>query len=114
MDELINPAHGISWSAIIFVAGGCYFLIRSLQKSVEAHAKVLSELVVKLTGSSTELVRCMKDVDDMRVDIEDIREDVTQHMAWATEKMKSVDGNHVGVVERVSRIEGKIFNGKRD
>src|SRR5258708_34519815 len=49
MDELLNPAHGISWGAIIFLAGGCYWLLRShdhrlssIERSGSPHIKVLN------------------------------------------------------------------------
>lgn len=149
MDELLNPAHGISWSAILFVAGGCYFLLRSLKVSVDentkaiaklttkmvevaskldnttvlaeevntgqlAHAKVISEIVVKFEGTSTKLVRCLQDVDKMMMEEDDIRMTITQHVAWATEKLKAIDAVYVTTTERLSRIEGKIFNGRKD
>ena len=60
MDELLNPAHGISWSAIIFVAGGAWVMLRRL----DARVKELEEvevtsvaLTAKLEALHEEIIR---------------------------------------------------------
>lgn len=114
MEEILNPAHGLSWSAIIFVAGGCYFLIRSLDREVRKHTKILESLLLTVTKSSTELVRCIKDLEDVTREHDQLRETMGEHIAWAGERTKNIDSMHLSVVERLGRIEGKIFNGRKD
>lgn len=114
MDEILSPAHGISWAAIVFVAGGCYFLIRSLDREVRKHTKILESLLLTSTEVTTKLVRCIEDLRDITEESDHIRETVGEHIAWAAERSKRIDDMHISVVERLGRIEGKIFNGRKD
>jgi len=111
MEEILSPAHGISWAALIFVAGGCYFLIKSLDRDVRKHTKILEDLLLNSREFTTKLVRCIDDLKDVTREHDQLKETMAEHVVWAGERTKSIDANHLAVVDRISRLEGKIFNG---
>lgn len=114
MDEILSPAHGISWAAIVFISGGCYYLIRSLDREVRKHTKILESLLLTSTEVTTKLVRCIEDLRDVTKETDHLTTLIGEHIAWAGERTKNIDAMHLSVVERLGRIEGKIFNGRKD
>ena len=111
MDEVLNPAHGISWGAIVFVAGGSYLLIKILDRTVREHGKILAELSLTLKEMSTLLKRCIEDLREITNDTDNLKETTSQHRAWAAAKAESIDEHINGIVQRLARLEGRVFEG---
>ena len=113
MDEILNPAHGISWSAILFVAGGSFYLLRALDRIVKAHARQLDTLVVTVERLDVNLKRVMQDIEKITEELGKLEINVADHHAWSNARSHELTNVITELKERISRVEGKVFNGER-
>ena len=85
-----------------------------MDREVRKYGKVIESLLLTSTEVTTKLVRCIKDLEDITRENDELRETVGEHIAWAGERSKSIDANHLAVVDRLGRLEGRVFNGRKD
>lgn len=80
--------------------------------------KKMTRIVEQLQGAqareSSELDRAISDIKDISRSSSEMAYKLGEHTAWSGERHKHLDSMYVTMVDRISRLEGKIFNGKRD
>lgn len=105
MDELLNPAHGISIGAIIFVAGGAWFMLNYLNRRVGRLEKKQEELVTEddFKESFSQVNTAVRDVANS---VDRMVETVSGHIAWAKTKADGTDAKIMEHGERISKQEG--------